>query len=208
MIIVNERPCNGVDLSHWNNDPTRLVQPWLQFFGHKATHIGGTGMVDGVDPKFALRRQMADQFRWRAWYSWIVPSAIARPQKQVALLEKAIGVLVPGESVYLDWEDKTVTLAMIDELSFYMDLAFPGRWFMYVNDSTPDMITWMQSNKASDAVPLMHPNYDLDKGLSEARKWNAMIWQTGAGTPPGFTADVPLDFVLQPVSLDFVCGRI
>ena len=55
MIIVNDRPCNGVDLSHWNTNVSDLSQPWLQFFGHKATHPGGRGMKDGIDP-FSMAR--------------------------------------------------------------------------------------------------------------------------------------------------------
>lgn len=210
MIIVNERPCNGVDLSHWNgNFAMAADQSWLKFFGHKATHPNGSRMINGIDPKFAIRRTLAAEhnIRWRAFYSWIVPSVVARPSAQVALLSKAIGELQQGESVYLDWEDKTVPLTTIDELSFYMDLVFPGRWFMYVNDSNAEMTSWMESNVQSEAVPVMHPNYNLDLGLIEARKWKSMVWQTGTGVPPGFTGEVPIDLVLQPDLLDWICGR-
>lgn len=206
MIIVNDRPCDGVDLSHWNGDFDLTGQDWVKFFGHKMTHPQGSG---GVDPKFFSRRAIASQndIRWRAFYAWLVPSAIARPAAQVAFIEKTIGFLDEGESIYLDWEDKAVPFTMVEEISYYMDLVFPGRWFMYVNDQSPDMTAWLESNKETDAVPVMHPNYSLDLGLIEARKWNAMIWQTGSGIPPGFNGQVPLDLVLRPDLLDWVCGR-
>lgn len=207
MIIVNERPCDGVDLSHWNG-LFNFSGDWLKFFGHKATHPNGKGMVNGVDPKFYSRRSFAIEHgvRCRAFYMWVVPTSVSRPAAQVELLSRTVGELQPGESVYLDWEDKTVPLTTIDEISFYMDLVFPNRWFMYVNDATPDMTAWMESNKKTQSIPLMHPNYNLDFGLWEARKWDAMIWQTGIGRPPGFTADVPIDLVLLPTLLDLVCG--
>jgi hypothetical protein len=210
MIIVNDRPCNGVDVSHWIPDPLDLMgQDWIEFFGHKATHIGGSGMVNGVDPKLAARRRVAARLdiRWRAFFTWIVPFTTARPAVQVELLARTMGDLVPGESVYLDWEDKLVTLAMMDELSFYMDLEFGDRWFTYVNDSTQDMINWLNNNKVNRR-PVMHPNWNLDIGLSEARKWDAMIWQTAGEAPaPGFPKPVSIDFVLKPSLLDRVCGR-
>lgn len=210
MIIVNDRPCNGVDLSHWNVDPTSIdIQDWLEFLGHKACHIGGKNMVDGVDPKFESRRELARQLdiRWRGFYMWLVPTSTARVATQVALLVDTVGELSEGESVYLDWEDKLVSKVMLEEFATYMDLEFSGRWFVYANDSTPDMVAWMQSRTASRVPPLMHPNYSLDQGLAEAKKWGATLWQTGQGTPPGFKAEVPIDYVLQPDQLDKVCGR-
>lgn len=209
MIIVNDRPCDGVDLSHWNNDPLLMEQSWLKFFGHKATHPGGSGMPQGFDQKLPSRRLRAADagIRWRAFYMWVVPKSVARAAVQVELLSRYVGELHEGESVYLDWEDKTVPFTMIEEISYYMDLVFPARWFMYVNDQSPDMTAWLESNKETDAVPVMHPNYSLDLGLIEARKWNAMIWQTGAGIPPAFNGEVPLDLVLRPDLLDWVCGR-
>jgi hypothetical protein len=211
MITVDKRPVNGVDLSHWNADPFSLInQPWVEFFGHKATHPNGKGMINGTDPKLPSRRIMAHDLdiRWRAFFSWVVPMEIARPAEQVELLYRTIGDLQVGESVYLDWEDDTVPLTVIEELTIYMDLVYPGRWFMYLNDATPDMTAWLQDNKLSEAVPVMHPNHNIDIGLFEARKWNSMIWQTGVGLPPGFANKVPMDFVLQPVLLDWVCGRV
>lgn len=211
MIVINDRPCDGIDMSHWNTEPRDLVDyNWIKFFGHKATHFGGRGMVDGVDPRFATRRQRAAHLniRWRAFYSFLVSPVLARPVKQVELLLRTVGDLDEGESVYLDWEDTAVTLSAIEDFIVYMNLEFPGRWFMYVNDVTPDMKTWMQSNldMGGYGTPIMHPNYSLDKGLSEALRWKAMIWQTGTGTFPGTTAEVPLDYVLKAYQLDEVCG--
>lgn len=212
MIIVNDRPCNGVDVNHWIPDPLDLVgQEWIEFFGHKATHPNGPGMVNGVDPKFAARRKVATRldFRWRAFFAWLVPTTVTPAAVQVELLSRTVGQLIPGESVYLDWEESGVTLPMIDELTYYMNLVFPTRWFMYANDVTQDMINWLNTNKAtSSPVPVMHPNYNLEKGLSEARKFDAMVWQTlGEGDAPGFPKRVSIDFVLKPSLLDRVCGR-
>jgi GH25 family lysozyme M1 (1,4-beta-N-acetylmuramidase) len=209
MIIVNDRACNGVDLSHWNTDAPGLIdQDWVKFYGHKATHVGGKAMDEGVDPKFAARRKLATQLdiRWRAFYMWLLPTSTVNAATQVELLARTMGELAPGEAVYLDWEDSEVTRAMIDEFTTYMNLEFPRRWFVYANDATPDMVGWMEMNTASRAVPLMHPNYS-DQGLTEAKRWDATIWQTGKGKPPGFTGDVPIDYVLQPDKLDRVCGR-
>jgi hypothetical protein len=210
MILVNDRPTNGVDLSHWNADAPGLIdQDWLQFYAHKACHVGGKSMAEGVDPKFEARRKLGINLdiRWRAFYMWLVPTSTAGIAAQVELLLRTVGELQPGEAVYLDWEDKAVTRKMVDEFTIYMNLEYEGRWFMYANDSTPDMTAWMEFNTASRAVPLMHPNYSIEQGLTEARKWNATVWQTGLGTPPGFIGDVPLDYVLQPDQLDKVCGR-
>lgn len=213
MIIVSDRPCTGVDMSHWNTDPTPGLlgqKNWLEFFGHKAVHFGDKNMsVDSVDPKFASRRILASQLdiRWRAFYMWLVPFTIVNPAVQVERLLRAIGKLKEGESVYLDWEDPLVNLSMVDEFSFYMDREFSGRWFMYVNDSNPEMTQWLSKNKITDHIPVMHPNYNREKGLSEARKWNAAIWQTGEATPPGFVGNVPIDYVLRPDVMDRVCGR-
>lgn len=210
MIIVNERACNGADLSHWNGSFSLEGQRWwIQFFGHKATHPGGKGMVDGVDPKFADRRLVAATYDipWRSFYMWPVHPSVMALKTQVALLAQTVRDLPEGESVYVDWEDKTLTLAMIDELTFYMDVVFGKRWFMYVNDVTSEMTSWMEANLKSGDVPLMHPNYNLELGLQEVRKWQPMIWQTGVGKPPGFTTDVVLDLVLRPDLLDWVSDR-
>lgn len=211
MIIVNDRPVNGVDLSHWNADPSTAIiyEDWLEFFGHKAVHIGHKTMPSsGIDPKFAQRRILASQVgvRWAAYYMWVVPVSVATPAVQVERFARAVGELKVGESVYLDWEDGLVSLSMVEEISFYMDLMFPGRWFMYINDSTQDMINWLTNNKVN-RIPVMHPNYNLENGLKEARKFDAMIWQVGEGVPPGFSGTVPMDYVLKPELLDKVCGR-
>lgn len=209
MIVVNDRPCNGVDLSHWNGDFT-IAKDWLRFFGHKATDPrAGVGMPNGIDEKFDARRAFVEELgvRWRAYYAWVIPTTQVSAVAQVALLCDAVGDLNEGDSVYLDWEDRGVTHAMIEEISYFMDIEFTGRWFMYVNDTGPEMTSWMESNLQDPRVPIMHPNYNLQLGLNEAKKWNAMIWQSGTGRPPGFTTDVPIDYVLQPQLLDWVCGR-
>lgn len=206
MILISDRPCNGVDLSHWNADPAGLFeQEWVKFFGHKATHFGGKGMTNNVDPKFHTRRKLAQRLdiRWRAFYTWVVPPTVANPAKQVELLVRTIGELDPGESVYLDWEDAAVTRPMIEEIAVYMDLEFPRRWFVYANDSTPDMLSWLEDAP----VPIMHPNYSVENGLKEARRFSSMIWQCGEGIPPGFNSVVPLDYVLNPIQLNRTCGR-
>ena len=209
MIIVNNRPADGVDLSHWNADPQGILyQTWIEFFGHKAVHHGGKNMVDGVDPKFNTRRFLAQRlgFRWRAFYMWLVPASVFPLSAQVNLLMRTVGELKLGEAVYIDWEDVNVTKDMIEEVTTYMDLEFLGRWFMYVNDQTPDMVSWMEENRQSDKIAVMHPNYSLEQGLVEAKKWNATVWQTGLGAAPGFAGEVPLDYVLRPRKLDLVCG--
>jgi hypothetical protein len=63
----------------------------------------------------------------------------------------------------------------------------------------------LTANSSTDAIPVMFPDYSA-KGFTEARKWNATIWQHGKGTPPGFT-EVSVDYVLRPDKLDAVCGR-
>jgi hypothetical protein len=207
MIILNDNPCNGIDLSHYNTDSP--VQPWVKFFGHKTIHLGGSGMVSGVDPKFAARRLEAQKVntKWRAFYMYLVPTTTAKAILQVSTLTKAIVELQPGESVYLDWEHQGVTRAMIDEFTIYMNIEFPGRWFMYVNDNTQESLAWMNANKTSDALPMMLPDYTR-QGFEMARKWNATVWQCGQGTPPGFVGSVPYDYVLRPNKLDIVCGRV
>lgn len=211
MILVSDRPCNGVDLSHWNSDfVIKPEQTWFEFFGHKATHPSGNGMLNGMDPKFAVRRSLARRldFRWRAFYAYLVPTTTCRPVRQVELLSRVVGPLSRGESVYLDWEDANVTIEMVEEISVYMNVEFRDRWFMYVNDVTEDMKSWLEGNRISELpIPVMHPNYALDTGLFQALRWNAMIWQTGQGQPPGFDGLVPIDYVLRPDLLDWVCAR-
>ena len=213
MILVNQRPVNGVDLSHWNEDPLPEAfygENGLEMMGHKACHIFDDDMVDGVDPKFHARRRFARsmEIRWRPFFEWILPANIASPATQVELLLRTVGDLDIGECVYLDWEDPLVTRPMIEDFCWLMDVEFPNRWFMYVNDQPGDMLTWMTTNKASfDPIPIMHPSYNLERGLGEARKWNATVWQVGTGQPPGFTGNVPMDYVMRKDVMDELCGR-
>lgn len=212
MILVNQRPVNGVDLSHWNDDPPEEAfygYSYLEMLGHKATHIFDDDCVDGVDPKFESRRDFADRMnvRWRPFYMWIMPATVAPPAVQVDLLIQTVGELRVGESVYLDWEEEGVTRTTIEDCISLLKVEYPDRWFLYANDQPGDMFDWMTDNLFTTDIPVMHPNYNLERGLSEARKWHATIWQCGKGRPPHFTSDVPMDYVMRPEVMDELCGR-
>jgi GH25 family lysozyme M1 (1,4-beta-N-acetylmuramidase) len=205
-------PVNGIDVSHWNGDPDLDVlaeQDWLRLYGMKASHIGGSNMVDGVDPFHARNRALAADIgsvRWRMHYPFIHGSA--SPVAQIEALRRAVGDLEPGDGIYLDWETPTppqvvASRSLFEDACALVDAEYPSRWAVYVNDVSAEMTDWMSAPTA----PIWHPNFSA-AGLTEARRWQSAVWQAGVASVPGFPNPVDVNYVLQPAVLDRVCGLI
>ena len=200
--IVNGVPVNGIDVSHWNGKSNLPVPEWVKYYGMKAVHLGGTKMVDGVDPLLDYNRQRASTtptVQWAGMYLYLVHDY---PQvDQINKLIETVGDLASGEFVFLDWEDPEI-VALDEEAMYYLDAIYPGRWAMYVNDMTPAMTNWMYWNKTSDApIPLIHPDW-RPEGWKAADDWEATIWQPGVGAVPGYANCIDIDLVTQPDELD------
>jgi hypothetical protein len=107
-------PVNGIDVSHWNGDPDLdylAENPWLKLYGMKASHVGGAGMVNDIDPYLKGNHRQAkhiESVRWRMHFAFIHGSA--SPLVQVEALARAVdsfGGLQEGDGLYIDWETPT-----------------------------------------------------------------------------------------------------
>jgi len=201
-LIVNNIPVNGIDVSHWNGESTEPVPPWVQFYGMKAVHIGGSKMVDGVDPLFNYNRHRAAQtpsVRWAGMYLYLTHTV--RQVDQINKLIETVGDLTDGEFIFLDWEDQLVTTLDLEAL-YYLNAIYGGRWAMYVNDMTASMTAWMVNNRsAGSPIPIIHPDWRLN-GWEAAKKWDAAVWQPGVACVPGYAAAIDVDLVIKPDVLD------
>lgn len=205
MLLVNNRPCNGIEGSRYTGSPKLVSKPdWLKYYGMKACDSGGGW--PGVDPTFVANRQNAYdmQVRWRGIYIYLRPGS---PANQMSLLTETVGDLIPGEFIFLDWEDIAVSLSEIRFYEIMLKAEYPNRWAMYVNDSSPDMVEWLRV----PTCPVLHPNYN-DTGYRDAVKFGAAIWQTNGSVPdpsgvfPG--KQVSTSYCMLPDLLDVVSGRL
>jgi len=202
--IHGGKPANGIDVSHWNGTSSEDVPDWVKFYGMKAVHIGGSKMEDGVDPLFEYNRARARYcgVPWRQMYLYLVADV---PQvDQILKLAETVGDLENGECVMIDWEEHDV-LTLDEEALYYLDSIYPDRWMVYVNDATPSMTAWMKANRQQNWVPLQHPNWSPE-GWSEAKKWDASVWQLGVGYVPGYADCIDINLVTDPYRMDLVCN--
>ena len=201
--VVNNIPVNGIDVSHWNGKSKAPVPDWCQFYGTKAVHLGGTKMVNDVDPLFEYNRERAHVVRWSAMYLYLVADV---PQvEQINKLAETVGELRYGECVFIDWEDQDITV-LDEEAFYYLEAIYGGRWMMYVNDMTPSMTAWMNTNVLEGStIPIMHPNWS-PAGWKEAKKWDASVWQVGIEKVSGYKECIDVDLVIKPEVLDELTG--
>jgi GH25 family lysozyme M1 (1,4-beta-N-acetylmuramidase) len=213
-------PVNGIDVSHWNGDPDLdylAENPWLKLYGMKASHVGGAGMVNDIDPYLKGNHRQAkhiESVRWRMHFAFIHGSA--SPLAQVEALARAVdsfGGLQEGDGLYIDWETPTskthpqvvATRAQLDDVLALVDAEWPNRWAVYANDVSTEMTAFV--NEADDlGIPLWFPDYSQTAGLWNTRKVRATVWQTSnSGTVPGFPGPIDLNYVLRPELLDLIC---
>ena len=196
---------NGIDVSHWNGTPPRTVPEWVKFFGMKAAHIGGSKMVNGIDPTFDAYRKLAKNagVRYRAFYLYVVPGVPFK--EQVFKLAEAVGDLAVGECVEIDWE--AVGSQLDYEGMLYLDALYHGRIMMYVNDMNPEMTGWMERNRdwGDFGLPLHHPDWSPN-GVFAAAKWQATVWQTGGADVPGWARPIDANLVMNTARMEKVCG--
>ena len=212
MIYVDKETgaiANGFDCSHWNGAiiPASTsyyvpyFDPWVQLIGMKACDIGqGKGMLpDGSDPQFKRTREIAKEcnVRWRAFYIYLRPTSLV---KQLALLANTVGELSPGECVYVDWEDAGVILAQLYDFIHLLDSVYPNRYLVYCNDNSYMEQQYLGGEKA----PLWFPHYRAEE-VDTPIGHGAVVWQTGKAKTPYFGTEVPLDYVLQPRTMDRLC---
>lgn len=184
MIIThNGNAVNGIDVAKYQG---QIVLPpekpdWLWFMGIKATDVQKVG-EGGIDPFFQTNREAAADMEvlFRSYYCYLRdPNEWGDIADQVALFCQTVGRIGQGESVYVDWEDHAVTLEHFYEVERILDVVYPNRWMVYVNDVTPDMTDWLGANtEVTDPIPVFHPNYGAE-GWQEADRWDACIWQVG-----------------------------
>ncbi len=204
--IHKSKPVNGIDVSHWNGAPptdalAEHADTWLKFMGIKATHHGNRHCPGGVDPKFAANRRAAQdaQIPYVGLYAFLEDDVDQR--EQVLLLAETVGTLEPNEFVFLDWE-RPGMLAINDDAVWHMNHIFGRqRWAVYVNDSTPQMLAWLQQNAAllpgaPSHVPVFHPDWSHD-GYRKAAQYQATLWQVGIGPVEGYPEDIDLDFIVD-----------
>ena len=222
MIITHHGTAvNGIDVAKYQGVVSvPPVRPdWLSFFAFKATD--SQKLSEGmVDPQFVNNRVAGNKLdvRWRPIYMYLRdPAEHGTIDEQFAVYCQTVGKIRPGECVMVDWEEYRVSLDDVLHLEELIRPIYgPSRWCMYVNDMTPDMTTWMETNLESvDPVPVIHPNY-TPNGLTEAQNWGAAVWQVGVANretcldpfelyPQASGIDV--DWVLKPDAMDQVCGR-
>lgn len=198
------RATNGIDVSHWNGSPKTQTSEVPRLVGIKATHIGGKRTVDGLDPMFGANRatwRATSGVEWRAFYHYLTSSP--SPAEQMALFVSKVRDLAEGECVYLDWEADGVTPEMVDECVHLLWVTYGGRYLVYANDNNPASASWLDHNRA---IPRWFPDYGPE-GLVKAKEWGATVWQSGAALTPWYPADVPIDLVLDPATMDRLCGR-
>ena len=209
MKQIAGRPYNGIDVSHWNGAPPvshlrSHVSDWLKFMGIKATHMGNKYCPDGVDPRFVENRVASRG----AGVPYVGMYAFLTHQydltDQALLLAETVGTLLPGEFVFLDWEDHAIESLDV-KLTWHMDKLFPGRWAAYVNDSTPAMTRWLENAKNARR-PIIHPDWTVD-GWAAADKWAAMIWQVGIAPVEGYANPIDIDFVCDEDRLRWLTKR-
>jgi GH25 family lysozyme M1 (1,4-beta-N-acetylmuramidase) len=200
--IVRNTPVNGIDVSHWNGISPEPVPEWVKYYGIKAAHLGGTKMVDGIDPLFQYNRKRArftPTVRWIGMYLYL--TADTPMVDQINTLIHAVGDLQKREFVFLDWEDPELTV-LDPEAMYYLESIYSNRWAMYVNDMTPSMNVWMERNRTTpDSIPVIHPNWSPE-GWAEAQKWEASVWQAGVGQVDGYENCIDVNLVTLPDKLD------
>lgn len=212
ILSINGNPVNGIDTAKYQQlDLSQEKPDWLWFWGIKACDIAKNPKVD-LNFQASRNKAMGWKVRWRSFYIYLRSGYDM--SDQMALFCQTVGTLVEGESVYLDWEDKEVTLADIRECERVMDVVYPNRWMMYVNNTTQDMITWMEERAKRnqyEAPPLMHPDWRHD-GWRAAETWGAAVWQSGIakkGQLPELVteSDCDIDWVRLPEQMDRITNR-
>jgi len=217
IVTHNGHPVNGIDVAKYQSrviDPLPLRPQWLSFFGVKATDTKKISEM-GVDPQFGANREAGTMWnvRWRPIYLFVRnPTDWGTMAEQFSLYAQVVGELRPGECVMVDWENHDVTGAHIAELTRLIEIVYGSRWIMYVNDMTPDMVSWMEANVAAGSpVPIVHPNPYY---IEEAIRFDAAVWQCGVASrttcPEPFALypncdAIDVDFVLKPDVMDHVC---
>lgn len=220
-IITHERqPVAGIDVAKYQGrvKVPRARPPWLRYFAFKATDTKKVPEM-GVDPQLVTNRTAGIDMnvRWRPIYMYLRDPALwGSMAEQFALYTQAVGKLETGECVMVDWEAHELTLEDIRELEHMIEVVYGRRWVMYVNDQNSDMTRWLDENVAAGSpVPVIHPNYS-EYGLSEAKRWDAAVWQVGIAErstcPEPFelypeASGIDVDWVLKPHVMDHVCGR-
>lgn len=216
IISVNGNPVNGIDVAKYQGAPARIdpVPDWLWVLGIKATDAGKP-LDKFIDPQFLANRQWARDVSipFRVLYCFLREPTVMDMSDQMAIFCQAVGSLEEGECVMIDWERAGITMANIREVERIMNVVYPYRWCMYVNDVTPDMITWMNTRQ----VPLVHPDWS-NEGWEAAEKWDAMIWQVSIANDSntGYWSDlkelypkataIDVDWVRKVDELERLCG--
>lgn len=196
---------NGFDCARYSGKPVypeNYSRPdWLQYWGMKAYDIAGS--LPGVDLQFANNRKVAAALDVPYRGIYIFLRAAFSPAEQMEGFTWAVGNLGVGEFVFLDWEEN-IPLSEIRKMEEILQVCYPNRWGVYVNDQNDDMTEWLETRLQQDQnhrVPLIHPNWNFTVGWEEAVKWDADIWQVEGESPVGAAAPI---FPNTRVSCDFV----